>query len=166
MTEREPHVRGPGLIKGLLVLPYDSSMAACVLNVDEAQGEFIRVQETLPNERGGFSGVFGIVNRLAERGELSCEEERFRRVSNQWLDAAYPDPSETDPTVYDHDLNPHAAAWFKATATHLLERVDGYLRILDRHGIGYEIMQTDDPGRVVYEDDYQVVAVPAWARGR
>lgn len=127
---------------------------------DRAPGAFVRVQATVRNERGGFSGVFGLVNRLAFNGELSAEEDRFRRDANRWYDAAYPNPSHADPTVYDHELNPHAAAWFKITAGELVERVEGYLAILDRHGVGYEILRTDRPGRIIYEDPYQVVAVP------
>ena len=124
------------------------------------EGAFVRIQATTRNERGGFSGVFGLVNRLAFAGELSAEEDRFRRVNNHWYDAAYPNPSDVDPAVYDHELNPRAAAWFKITAGHLLERVDGYLAILDRHGVGYEVVRSDRPGRIIYEDPYQVVAVP------
>lgn len=127
---------------------------------DRAAGAFVRVQGTVRNERGGFSGVFGLVNRLAFNGELSAEEDRFRRDNNRWYDAAYPNPSHADPTVYDHKLNPHAAAWFKVTAGQLLERIDGYLAILDCHGVGYEVVRTDHPGRILYEDAYQVVAVP------
>lgn len=118
------------------------------------------MREAVPNERGGFSGVFGLVNRLGQGKELGYEEECFRRVNNRWYDSAYPDPSDIDPTVYDHELNPYAAAWFKVTAAHLLERLGGYLAILDRHGVAYEIRRTDHPGRIIYEDAYQVVAVP------
>lgn len=139
---------------------YDVGVDARLVNAGASQGGFIRVQGVVANERGGFSGVFGLVNRLAGDGRLGCEEDHFRRINNQWYDSAYPDPSDVDPTVYDHERNPYAAAWFKVTSTHLLQRVDGYLAILDRHGVGYEIKRTDHPGRIIYEDAYQVVAVP------
>lgn len=140
-------------------------MSPRVPGLDAPHGRFIRIQATTRNERGGFSGVFGLVNRLAFNGELSEEEDRFRRINNRWYDAAYPNPSRVDPTVYDHELNPRAAAWFKGTAVHLLRRVTGYLAILDRHGVAYVTLRTDDPGRIVYEDPYQVVAVPRDAGG-
>lgn len=131
---------------------------------DGTDGAYLRIRATTRNERGGYSGVFGLVNRLAFAGELTAAEDHFRRVTNRWYDAAYPNPSHVDPAVYDHDVNPGAAAWFKAGAGHLLERVGGYLAILDRHGVGYEIVRTDHPGRIVYEDPYQVVAVPGDGR--
>lgn len=51
-------------------------------------------------------------------------------------------------------------AWFKATAGHLIERVDGYLEILAAHEVACERVESTDPGRVVYEDEVQVVVVP------
>lgn len=62
-----------------------------------------------------------------------------------------------DPTVYDPAVNPTAAAWFKPTATHLVERVDGYLEILAAHGVECRMVRSADPGHVIYEDDVQVV---------
>jgi len=114
----------------------------------------IRFQGVTRNDRGGYSGVFGLVNRLARAGRLSAADERFRRESNRWYDAAYPHPSH----VYER--HPSAAAWFRTAAAQLIERVPGYLEILDRHGVPYVVLRAEDPGTVVYEDPYQVVVVP------
>ncbi|MFC9246254.1 hypothetical protein ACFT7S_20340 [Streptomyces sp. NPDC057136] len=122
--------------------------------------EYVRFQAVVPNERGHFTGVFGLVNNLGRSGRLSAAEEHFRLLNNAWYDASYLDPSTVDPTVYDPAVNPCAAAWFKPTATHLLERVDGYLTVLRAHGIACETLRSTAPGRVVYEDDVQVVVVP------
>ncbi|MFI8287720.1 hypothetical protein EAO71_21930 [Streptomyces sp. ms191] len=122
--------------------------------------EYIRFESPHRNDRGHFTGVFGLVNTLAREGRLSTEEEAFRRVHNSWYDAAYPDPSTVDPTVYDRTTNPGAAAWFKPSATHLIERVTGYLEILRAHGVDCRTRHCADPGRIVYEDDVQIVVVP------
>lgn len=58
------------------------------------------------------------------------------------------------------EVNPGAVAWFRASAERFLTPVTGYLAILDAHGLGYVEMRSDDPGRIAYEDDHQVVAVP------
>ncbi|MFC8129372.1 hypothetical protein [Streptomyces sp. NPDC057302] len=121
---------------------------------------YVRFQSPSRHQRGHFTGVFGLVNGLARNGRLTAEQERFRRTNNDWYDNAYPDPSTVDPTIYDHDVNPRAVAWFKVTATHLIERVPGYLEILDAHGIECRVVRSSDPGRVVYEDEFQVVVVP------
>ncbi|MFI8824683.1 hypothetical protein [Streptomyces sp. NPDC053431] len=121
---------------------------------------FVRFQGTVRGPRGHFPGIFALANALAREGRLSEEQYRFWRAANDWYDAAYPDPSATDPTVYDEARNPGAVAWFKATATHLLDRVPGYLDLLAAHGVPCARIESGDPGRIVYEDDVQVVAVP------
>ncbi|MER6479951.1 hypothetical protein [Streptomyces filamentosus] len=121
---------------------------------------YVRFQSPHRNDRGHFTGVFGLLNNLAREGRLSDEQESFRRRNNSWYDAAYTDPSTVDPRVYDDGINPGAAAWFKPTAVHLLARVPGYLRILAAHGVDCQVLRSADPGRVVYEDDVQIVVVP------
>jgi hypothetical protein len=122
---------------------------------------YIRFQSPRVNSHGIHVGVFGLVNTLAKQGLLTDEEERFRRVNNDWYDASYTNPSDVDPTVYDREVNPGAVAWFKSSAVHLIERVDGYLKILAAHGVACVRVESDHPGRVVYEDADQVVVVPA-----
>ncbi|MEU3730720.1 hypothetical protein ACH4MG_12420 [Streptomyces sp. NPDC017454] len=127
---------------------------------DRATVLYVRFQSPHRNSRGHFTGVFGLVNNLARTGRLSDEQESFRRSNNSWYDAAYTDPSTIDPDIYDHEVNPGAAAWFKPSATHLLARVPGYLEILSAHGVDCRALRSADPGRVVYEDDVQIVVVP------
>ncbi|RST22366.1 hypothetical protein EF908_16910 [Streptomyces sp. WAC04770] len=127
---------------------------------DSEAVDYVRFQSPHRNRRGYFTGVFGLINTLAREGKLTAEQEAFRRSNNSWYNAAYTDPSTVDPTVYDHEINPGAAAWFKPTATHLLERVPGYLQILTAHGVECRLLRSADPGRVIYEDDVQVVVVP------
>ncbi|MEU7282430.1 hypothetical protein AB0A69_27180 [Streptomyces sp. NPDC045431] len=121
---------------------------------------YVRFQGTIRSQRGHYPGVFALANGLARDGRLSEEEYRFWRAGNDWYDAAYPDPSATDPGVYDQDVNPGAVAWFKTTAVHLIDRVTGYLDLLAAHGVACERVESSSPGRIVYEDDVQVVVVP------
>src|SRR5262249_21343895 len=108
-------------------------------------------------------GVFALVNALAKQGRLTPEQEHFRRTNNDWYDAAYCNPTTIDPTVYDRATNPGAAAWFKGIAQHLLVRIDGYLAILNDHHVPWVRLEAPTPpGRVVYEDDHQVVVVPTY----
>jgi hypothetical protein len=126
------------------------------------QPGFVRFRSRFPDTRGAFIGVFGLVNVLGRHGMLAPAEERFRRESNAWYDAAYPDPYAVLPSLADRPL---AASWFRVSATTLLDRVPGYLAILDHHAIAWERVETDAPGEVLYEDDQQVVAdVPTESR--
>ncbi|WP_410576203.1 hypothetical protein [Amycolatopsis sp. lyj-108] len=120
---------------------------------------FVRFQSPIRNERGTFTGVFGLVNGLALTGRLTVEQATFRRTSNDWFDRNFTNPAHADPSVYDVDVNPGAAAWFKATARVFIERVDGYLSILETHEVPCEAVWSANPGRVIYEDEHQIVAV-------
>jgi len=125
---------------------------------------YTRFRSRYPSAAGHKIGIFGLVNVLGRHGTLTPEEERFRRENNDWYDAAYPDPALADPAVYDQAVNPDAEAWFKTSALELLGRVSGYLAILDAHGIAWEQVWADHPGKIIYEDAYQVVALRKDAR--
>lgn len=123
---------------------------------------FVRFQSAVPNRHGRCPGVFALVNGLAQAGRLSSAQERFRRRENAWYEAHLTDPGRIDPSVYDRKLHPDAAAWFKSSASHMIARVDGYLAILDTHGVGWIRLDCDNPGAIVYDDPHQVVAEPVF----
>ena len=122
---------------------------------------YIRYESPTPNSRGAHPGIFALANGLARSGRLSATDWSWWRSNNDWLDAAYPDPATVDPTLFDRTKNPIVTCWSKDTATHLLDRVDEYLKLLQRHDIGCVRRQTPDPGLVLYEDSVQVVVRPA-----
>ncbi|MFD3451978.1 hypothetical protein ACFWVC_07325 [Streptomyces sp. NPDC058691] len=121
---------------------------------------YVRFQATVPNARGRYPGLFALANGLGRSGVLSAEDHRFWRENNAWYEANFTDPSTVDPTVYDRAINPGAAAWFKHTAGELLDRATGYLELLARHAVACERLESSRPGRIIYEDDHQIVVVP------
>jgi hypothetical protein len=46
------------------------------------------------------------------------------------------------------------------SAGHLLDRVPGYLDLLDRHGVAFSERRSTDPGPILYEDAVQILVVP------
>jgi hypothetical protein len=71
---------------------------------------YIRFQSPTPGRRGVHTGVFGLTNALGRSGQLSPIEHADWRAGNDWFNAAYPNPTDTDRTVYDADVNPLAAS--------------------------------------------------------
>ena len=125
-----------------------------------AAERFVLFRSPHPNSHGVRVGVFALANGLARSGALSAaEHERWRR-GNAWFEAAYADPTLTAPAAYDRAANPGAVAWFRASASGLITRTALYTELLDAHGVPWERVETDDPGRVVFEDAVQVIAVP------
>jgi hypothetical protein len=122
--------------------------------------EFIRYQSAVPNRLGRFPGVFALANGLHRNGLLTPADRTWHREANLRGTAAYPDPTTVDPDCYDQNRNPGARAWFAADARHLLDLTRPYLEMLDRYGVPWVQLSTGNPGRIVYRDDVQVIAVP------
>lgn len=124
------------------------------------QAMYVRFQSAVPNARGAFPGVFALVNGLARHGLLTSADQDWVRRANADADDAYPDPSTTDPLSYDPTVHPGARAWFRQDAHDLLRRTEAYLDLLSRYEVPWMELRTASPGRIVYADLVQVVAVP------
>jgi hypothetical protein len=122
---------------------------------------YLRFQSAEPDAEGRHPGFFGLINGLSKAGELTADQEEFRRSNHAWYEAHYTNPTSVDPAVYDHATNPGATAWFKDSAEALVARADGYLEILGAHGIRCVRLRSEEPpGRIIYEDADQIVVVP------
>lgn len=124
---------------------------------------FVRFQATTPNRRGIHPGVFALVNGLARDGRLTAPEEQFRRTSNAWFEERVTNPIEVRPDIFT--AHPLAVSWFRDSAHDLLERIPGYLAILDAHSVAWERVDDVDPGAIVYADADQVLATTEGAGG-
>lgn len=122
--------------------------------------DYIRFQSAVPNRRGTFPGVFALANGLAASGRLSDAEITWMLETSARARRSYADPRSVDPRCYDRIINPGARAWFLSGATELILLTHEYLDLLDRHGVPWHELRTRTPGRIVYADDVQVIAVP------
>lgn len=109
-----------------------------------------------------------------ERGAASCEPDL--EAGSRWfrwedgcradLRRNTPEPplgrpkGQMRPGLADEMINPGARSWFTESAVDLIELTRTYLRLLDRHDVPWFELRTSRPGRVTYEDDVQLVAVP------
>ncbi|WP_328400989.1 hypothetical protein [Nocardia sp. NBC_00403] len=122
---------------------------------------FVRFQSAAPNRHGRYPGVFALVNGLSWSGRLTDQQEQFRQRQNAWYQANLIDPAQAHPSIYDRRRHPGATAWFKASATQLIAGVSGYLAILDAHGTGWVRLDSNSLGQIIYNDQHQVIAMPA-----
>ena len=69
-----------------------------------------------------------------------------------------------EPQSFTRSSKPHAKkvalSWFKDTATEHIAKMHEIAHILEAHGIGVNLLRTERPGYVVYEDMYQLTAEP------
>jgi hypothetical protein len=64
------------------------------------------------------------------------------------------------PTSIGRDKLRFGICWFKAESTEHVSRIWEMVRILERNGIYVKKIRTDEPGYVIYEDGWQLVAEP------
>lgn len=121
---------------------------------------YFRFQSAVPNRRGSFPGIFALTNGLRDSGRLDDVDMEWVRRQNAHGNRAYTDPTTVDSSCYDPAVNAGARSWFKEEAVDLLRMARRYTLFLDRYEVPWVELRTDHPGRIVYEDRVQVVAVP------
>ncbi len=106
-------------------------------------------------ESRSFTGLFTLAYELHESHELQDHEDVRLGQFLEWMRAnlATPDCLETPG-------NERAICWFKDTATTALEKAWDAVSLLRERGESIEMIKTDDPGAIIYEDDWQVAAKP------
>jgi hypothetical protein len=57
-------------------------------------------------------------------------------------------------------LKPRTIFWFKPNGHRFIRKIWDVVAVLKENGLHVEMLKTARPGRVCYEDDYQVAAVP------
>ena len=107
------------------------------------------------------AGVFQAAYRLWRHDTLPDYEQARVRELLDWFNANLDKPGRftTSKPPYYRKKN-RAISWFKDTATEHIAKLREIIIILDNHDIHTEMIQTDRPGYIVYEDAHQVVAEP------
>ena len=60
----------------------------------------------------------------------------------------------------NHYAKPKAISWFKDSAKDHIEKMRQYAQILESHDYPIKQLLTDRPGKVLYEDEFQIAAIP------
>jgi hypothetical protein len=106
-----------------------------------------------------LTGIFYAACRLYEHGKM-CEDEQQRcdDVLN-WFNRHLPFPDRFSRSGRRHACG-KGICWFKDSAARYIRKVRELAAMLETHGLSVEMLRTSKPGYVVYEDPYQIVAVP------
>lgn len=117
------------------------------------------VVPTRDEDSGHRQGLFQALAALRDRGTLLPYEEHLWDQTRSWFAK-----NLAEPTSFARSSRPHAKAvalsWFKDSAVEHIEQMRTLARILEEHGVVCDVVRTEQPGYVVYEDAFQIVAVP------
>ena len=108
------------------------------------------------SDTGKKVGILVAGHTLRDEGDIAVEEHRELRLRLKWFD-----DNLYVPLTYDNPQNRRALSWFKGTASKPIRYMWDLKRILDQHGLHVDVLKTRNPGKVIYEDGWQVVAIPA-----
>lgn len=117
---------------------------------------FMRVQVRYRGRLGVEVGVIVAVDHLRRAGLLHEHELSLYLDVDDWLQENLPNPP-----FYKDGNSIGAVTWFKAPLPETLrEKMESLRGILRAHGVEHDAVTSEDPGEVIYEDDWQVGVLP------
>ena len=102
---------------------------------------------------GLFNGIDGV------RQLFSVEQGARYQSIYDWFGGNLPGPTRLTRSRYPRAADV-ALSWFKDDAEEFISRMREIAAILDLHGVDTEMLKTERPGYIVYEDACQVAATP------
>jgi hypothetical protein len=110
-----------------------------------------------------LTGVIAEARILREDGALYRYESELLEQVFDWLNEHLPCPP-FQAKLRSGEWTADAVCWFRPEAKAPLGRIWDIVAILREHGLPVRLVMTETPGKIVYADEYQVVAeTPYWA---
>ncbi len=110
-----------------------------------------------------LTGIFTITRILDDDGALYPHESERLSALFDWFNENLPCPPFGQ-KLATGDWTRNAVAWFRPEAKSVISRMWDLVAILREHGVPVRLVTSNRPGKIVYEDNYQVVAeTPYWA---
>jgi len=104
-------------------------------------------------------GIFAAIYQLVAKGDLAPHELIWFRKIERWFNRNLCGPTRLKRSRKPNARN-RAICWLRFTAVEHVSRIREAAALLDYMGVPVRELRTERPGYVVYEDEYQVAAVP------
>ena len=101
-----------------------------------------------------LTGIITEARLLRDDGALEAYEAEWLEATYAWLNQNLPCPPFSS-SGWCRD----AVSWFKDDAGDAIGRMWGIVSLLREHGLPVRLLRSRNPGKILYEDDYQVVVV-------
>lgn len=117
---------------------------------------FQRIHADYLSRVGVECGLFVAVDHLRRAGRLSPDDEALWLAIDDWFIANLPEPPH-----YSDGNAVGIVTWFKTPLPAAMQRrVEVGTALLSKYGVPWSISESDDPGEIVYEDEFQVAIIP------
>ena len=104
-----------------------------------------------------LDGVFGVAHRLRDAGRLESYESECLNCVFKWFEENMPCPPFRK-KLERGSWTPDAVSWFRCDAHAMLDRMWDIVALLKEKAVLVRFVATTEPGRIVYSDDFQIVA--------
>lgn len=104
-------------------------------------------------------GLFTAMGDLEEKNVLYKYQENLQKEISTWFSKNLIAPKVLSSHRCGKDKE-KAISWFKQSAKTHIDQMRAYAQILEAHDILVKQIVTKKPGKIVYEDNYQIAAIP------
>ena len=104
-------------------------------------------------------GIFAAMGNLKRMGVMTAKEGIWYQETAAWFNDNLANPTCFDIPVSD-DIKFIANSWFIDSPSEYLVKSYKVIALLEKYGIEVYIKRSKKPGRVIYSDRLQVVAIP------
>jgi hypothetical protein len=125
---------------------------------------FIRFVEGSESENAArLTGLFMTAGNLDDEGGLDRHESEHLHAVFDWFQENLPCPPFRR-NLDSGKWTSAAVCWFRPEAQAVISRMWDLVAILREHGVCVRLVRSRKPGKIIYEDKYQIVAeTPYWA---
>ena len=119
------------------------------------------VTNVVDGDSGFTQGVFKAAGSLLDRGLLDEHEAVWYAEVVGWFgkNLRVPETSNFLPAPQGNE-GARVIFWMKGAAPEHISRLRKVAAMLIHHGVPTKVLKTTRPGRIVYEDEFQVGAIP------
>jgi hypothetical protein len=117
------------------------------------------VIEKLDSDSGRRQGLFQAAKTLRESGRLSKHHEEALEELRDWFNSNLERP-ERQAWSSKANAKAQALSWFKDTAAEHIGKMREFAAILEYYDLPVQMIKTERPGYILYEDEHQVAAYP------
>jgi hypothetical protein len=111
-----------------------------------------------------LTGVLTIARILQDEGKLYKYESEWLEEIYDWFNKHLPCPP-FEQKRRAGEWTEDAVSWFRDDAKEPMKRIWDLVALLRQHDESVRMVTTDDPGKIVYSDEFQVVAESRrWAK--
>jgi hypothetical protein len=101
-----------------------------------------------------LTGIITEARLLRDRGQLALYEETVLENAYAWLNAHLPCPPFST-----SGWGSEAVSWFKDVAGPSIKKMWDVVALLEEHDITVRLLRSKNPGKILYEDNFQIVVL-------